>query len=186
MRKFRLYFDKEKEEKWLNEMCRQGFAMKAFFAGMFTFEPCAPGEYIYRIDMPGEIGRMPVWEKNREYIALVEETGAEYVCKWGWWMIFRRRSAEGDFELYTDVESRIALYQRIRRMFVMIGLFELSIALQNTNTVRHFWSGRDVLNSFGGADVFYILSLIFMYFVAAVFFRMARRLRRKMKILEAS
>lgn len=140
MKKFRLYFDKDKEEEWLNEMSRQGWAMTGFFAGLFRFTSCEPGEYIYRIDMPGEIGRTSIWKKDREYIELVEETGAEYVCRWGWWMTFRKKAAEGEFELYTDVESRVALYRRIRRMFLVIGLLELSLALNNTVNVMRLWS----------------------------------------------
>ena len=33
MIRFRLYFDKDAETKWLNEMAEQGWAMKSFFAG---------------------------------------------------------------------------------------------------------------------------------------------------------
>ena len=33
MIRFRLYFDKDAETKWLNEMAEQGWAMKHFFAG---------------------------------------------------------------------------------------------------------------------------------------------------------
>ena len=52
MRKFRLYYDKEKEEEWLNEMCRKGWGMTNFFLGFYTFEPCASGEYTYQVDFP--------------------------------------------------------------------------------------------------------------------------------------
>ena len=37
MKKFKLYFDKDKEEKWLNEMSLQGWAMREFFFDMFLF-----------------------------------------------------------------------------------------------------------------------------------------------------
>ena len=50
MIKFKLYFDKDAETAWLNEMCAQGWAMQSFFAGFYTFEKCEPGEYIYQID----------------------------------------------------------------------------------------------------------------------------------------
>ena len=52
MKKFKLYFDKEKEETWLNEMCGKGLAMTKFFLGVYTFAPCEPGAYIYQIDTP--------------------------------------------------------------------------------------------------------------------------------------
>ncbi len=50
MIRFRLYFDKDKETAWLNEMAAQGWAVKSFFAGFFQFEACEKGEYVYQID----------------------------------------------------------------------------------------------------------------------------------------
>ncbi len=183
MKKFRLYFDKDKEEKWLNEMSQQGWAMVEFFAGLYCFSPCEPGEYIYRIDMPEEVGRTPIWYKNGEYIELVEETGAEYVCRWGWWMIFRKEAAKGAFELYTDVESQIALYRRIRRAFLIIGMLEFSLAMQNTGNIVHFWIGRNVWDTLSGADLLLFAGLVFIYFVTIGFFCMAVKLTRKMQRL---
>ena len=51
MIKFRLYFDKDKEEKWLNEMADSGYEFKKFFAGFYKFLPCEKGRYIHRIDL---------------------------------------------------------------------------------------------------------------------------------------
>lgn len=178
MKKFRLYFDKDKEEKWLNEMSRQGWAMREFFFGVYVFTPCEAGEYIYRVDMPG--GRGPVWKVNREYIELVEETGAEFVCRWGWWMIFRKEASKGEFVLYTDTESQIELYRRIRRLFFFVGFLELSLALNNTLNVLNFWSRRDVIRSFCGTDMFLFVCMGLLYAIVAGFFFMSWRLTRKM------
>ena len=51
MVKFRLYYDKDKEQDWLMEMVNRGWAVKKFFLGFYTFEPCEPGEYIYQIKL---------------------------------------------------------------------------------------------------------------------------------------
>lgn len=178
MKKFRLYFDKDKEEKWLNEMSRQGWAMQEFFFGVYVFTPCEPGEYVYRVDMPG--GRRPIWEVDLEYIELVEETGAEFVCRWGLWMIFRKEASKGAFELYTDTESQIGLYRRIRRMFLLVGAVELSIALNSTRSVWGFWFGRDVLASLCGTDLFLFVCMCLIYVIVAGFFLISWRLTRKM------
>lgn len=183
MKKFRLYFDKDKEEIWLNEMSREGWAMTDFVAGVYTFTPCEPGEYIYRIDMPGEIGKTPIWYENREYIELVEETGAEYVCRWGWWMIFRKEASQGTFELYTDTQSQIALYRRIRKVFLIVGMLELSLALQNTMNMAHFWNGGDVFHMLDGVHLFTFAGLVFIYFVTAGFFCMTVKLTKKIQRL---
>lgn len=182
MKKFRLYFDKDKEEAWLNEMSRQGFAMADFFAGLYVFVPCEPGKYIYRVDMPDGIDRAPIWKTNREYIELVEEMGAEFVCRWGWWMIFRREASMGEFTLYTDKESQAALYRRIRRLFLLAGCLELSIALSNCANVWHFWNRAGGF-SVRDMDLILAASLFLCWFMAAGVFGMAIKMTKKMKAL---
>lgn len=49
MIKFKLYFDKDAETKWLNQMAAEGWAMTGFFAGFYTFEKCEKGKYIYQV-----------------------------------------------------------------------------------------------------------------------------------------
>lgn len=44
MKQFRLMFDKDREIEYLNEMCAKGWALKRFKYGLYTFEPCKPGE----------------------------------------------------------------------------------------------------------------------------------------------
>lgn len=78
MIRFRLYFDKDKETAWLNEMSGRGWAMKGFFAGFYRFEKCEPGEYIYQIDFGDEM-----YHVSDEYRELMEDIGAEIVTLWG-------------------------------------------------------------------------------------------------------
>lgn len=120
MIRFRLYFDKDKETAWLNEMSRRGWAMNGFFAGFYRFEKCDPGEYIYQIDFGDEM-----YHVSDEYRELMEDIGAEIVALWGYWIILRKRAADGPFELYTDPESMIEHYTKIRRMFKAVTILEL-------------------------------------------------------------
>ena len=54
MIQWKFTFDKDEEQDWLNDYCREGWAMVSFFAGLVTFVPCRPGEFIYQIDLlPG-------------------------------------------------------------------------------------------------------------------------------------
>lgn len=46
MKQFRLYFDKDKETEWLNDMAAQGYALTSFFAGIYTFDTCAPNKKV--------------------------------------------------------------------------------------------------------------------------------------------
>lgn len=120
MMRFRLYFDKDKETEWLNEMSRQGYALTGLCMGFYSFERCEPGEYVYQVDFTD--GFFRVSSDYREFMA---EAGVELVCLWGYWVILRKRASEGAFELYTDVESSIEHYTKIRRMFKAVTCLEI-------------------------------------------------------------
>ena len=49
----------------------------------------------------------------------------EIVVLWGFWIILRKRAEDGPFELYTDVDSKIEHYRKIRRMFKVVTVIEL-------------------------------------------------------------
>ena len=97
MIRFKLYYDKDKETVWLNQMSSEGWALKSFFAGFYKFEPCGIGEYIYQIDLGDTL-----YSVSDEYRELMGELGVEIVVLWGSWIILRKRAADGPFELYTD------------------------------------------------------------------------------------
>lgn len=188
MRKFKLYFDKEKEEAWLNGMCSKGWAMAHFFLGVYTFVPCGPGEYTYQVDMPPAPRRFGGWlEEKREYIAFVEGTGAEYVCSWGVWVIFRKETAKGKFELYTDPESKIWLYQRIRLLFLVIGLYDFLVSVLDTynvwNYARDYLLAGGSLPNLDGSSIL-LPGLGLIYLITLVTLTMAARFTWKIRRLK--
>lgn len=185
MRKFRLYYDKDKEEAWLNEMCRQGWGMTNFFLGCYTFFPCAPGQYTYRVDLPDLRGTKGSRDQEkREYIEFVESTGAEYVCSWTFYMIFRKETAKGMFKLYTDAESEIRLFERLRRLFLIVGLIDLFLSVVQTanyiNYITNFW-GPSL-----GENTVMILGLCLVYAFTIVIMAMVARLTRKINKLKCN
>lgn len=174
MRKLRFYFDKDKEEKWLNKMCQKGWAMTGFCLGVYTFEPCEPGEYIYRIDMPGEIGKDNMRDRKREqYVEFVEETGAEHICDWFWWTFFRRKASQGEFKLYTDPESQLTLYKRILKLFLWVGILELAVGINNTRV----FAERGISN----LDAADMVCLALIYIIILVFIVAITKTTRKIK-----
>ena len=116
MIRWKFTFDKDEEQEWLNDYCQQGWAMVSFFIGMVTFVPCRPGEFIYQIDLLP--GRGLCADDYEGYVEFMHDTGVEVLQRWGRWVYLRRRAEEGPFEIYTDIDSQIALYQRIRSMFL--------------------------------------------------------------------
>ena len=55
----------------------------------------------------------------------MEETGVEIVQSWGFWVILRKKTTDGPFVLYTDVDSQITHYTKIRNMFKVVSIIEL-------------------------------------------------------------
>lgn len=94
----------EEEDKWLNDMAAQGKALVSARYATYEFEDSEPGEYAIRLEM---LEYLPDSEEGKQYIAFVEETGAEYVGKVMKWVYFRKKRVLGDFELHGDNATRI-------------------------------------------------------------------------------
>lgn len=120
MIRFRLYYNKDTETEWLNKMAADGWALTGFCAGFYRFEQCEKGEYTYQVDLGEQL-----FSVSSEYRELMEELGVEIVTLWGYWIILRKRTADGPFELYTDVESQIEHYTKILRMFKVVCILEI-------------------------------------------------------------
>ena len=132
-RVWKWFADFEKEEAWLNGMSARGWGMESFFLGFYTFRECDFNEYIYRIELLEKSASHP---ESARYLAFMGETGAETVATWARWVYFRRPASEGDFDIYTDVESRIKHYRRIYRMLFPISMLFLSqLFLQSSRFV---------------------------------------------------
>ena len=120
MIKFKLYFDKDKETQWLNEMSQKGWAMTGFFAGFYRFESCEKGKYTYQIDFGNEF-----FSVSDDYREFMSDSDIEIIQSWGFWVFLRKLSSEGGFQLYTDVDSQIEHYKKIRNMFKAVTVIEL-------------------------------------------------------------
>lgn len=120
MIKFRLYFDKDTETEWLNQMAADGWAMKSFCAGVYNFEQCERGEYLYQVDFGDRL-----FSVSSDYRELMQEAGIEIVQTWGYWVILRKKASEGKFELYTDAASSIEHYKKIRKLFKKAIIIEM-------------------------------------------------------------
>lgn len=124
----KLFVNFEKEEKWLNEMAGLGLNFKHYSIGTYLFEEGTPGEYIYRLEL---LPQMPQHPGSEAYIKFSEETGTEFVDSYFRWVFFRKKSVEGDFELYTDYDSRIKHYKRVLWLTGIVWILNLFAGLYN-------------------------------------------------------
>jgi hypothetical protein len=110
---YRLYWDYEKEERWLNEMASRGWDFVGRRLGGYRFEQGEPGAWIYRIELlPDEPGSAA----SQEYLSLLLQAGADVVSRQARWVYLRRQAALGPFELFSDLESRIGHYRRVLKL----------------------------------------------------------------------
>ncbi len=133
IRKWFWAWEFDKEEQWLNDMAAQGRALVSARYITYEFEDSQPGEYEIRLEM---LENMPDSEEGQQYISFVEETGAEYVGKVMRWVYFRKKTADGPFELHGDNATRIKHLTGIIRLLkplmavnVGMGMYNLCIGI---------------------------------------------------------
>lgn len=126
--RYRYYLDYEKEEKWINEMAEQGWHLKKWFLGRFTFAKGDPGSFIYRNEFIIEKSK----KEKKEYFELLEDSGLTIIHESGGWIYMKKAAAEGPFELYTDTHSKIDYYKRMLNIFLVLFFVNVFAGIVNT------------------------------------------------------
>lgn len=129
------YWDVEKEENWLNSMAAMGMALIDYSWCRYLFEQAPPNEYIYRIEF---LENHHTHSESVAYIEFLEEAGIECVAKYMRWVYLRKKTSDGPFDIYTNMESRCSYYKRLLlfyRSFLFMelfaGVFNLVIGIAN-------------------------------------------------------
>jgi uncharacterized membrane protein YuzA (DUF378 family) len=130
----KLYWDYEKEERWLNHMAAQGFALADYTWGTYRFERSAPGEWIYRVEL---LSRDVSGVRRREYLDFMRDAGIQSVATHLSWVYFRKPAADGPFELFSDLDSRIAHYQRVLAVFGSLTVALIPVTTVNLINLMH-------------------------------------------------
>lgn len=171
------YVDYEKEENWLNEMASKGLALTNYSWCKYTFEDTDKGEYIYRIELLKELPSHP---ESIEYINFLEETGIECVAKYMRWVYLRKKSCDGEFELYTDIDSKIDHYNNISKFWFILAIAEFFIGISNINI------GLSNIQKYEGFGVYYTNVILGVIVILLGFFLLClgMGLRKKIKILK--
>ena len=122
-------WDFEKEEKWLNDMAAKGLTLTdTGNLCRYTFEEGTPGEYQYRLEL---LDQLPEHPESRQYIAFMEETGAQQISSCLRWVYFRKKAEAEPFDLFSDMDSRIRHLQRITSLLLPVMIAEYLIGLSN-------------------------------------------------------
>lgn len=122
------YWDHEKEEEWLNQMAVKGMALIDYSWCRYVFVDSKNGEYIYRIEL---LENLPSHPESQAYIRFMEESGVECISTYMRWIYFRKKAADGSFNIYSDKDSMITHYKRINTMWTILALVETIIGTVN-------------------------------------------------------
>jgi hypothetical protein len=140
MTKWRFYLDFEKEEAWLNEMAAKGHAFENFAFFRYTFSDSKPDEYRYQIEL---LDGGPLSSKDDDYFDFLRESGIEPVTRWGRWLYLRKKTTDGPFELYTDIDSKIGQYKRIAQLFLLFTLIEFMFGILQLSRIPGYLNGTN-------------------------------------------
>ncbi len=173
------YLNYEKEEKWLNDMAAKGLALCDYSWCRYVFEDAPKGEYTYRIEL---LENLPSHPESRKYIEFLEETGVEFVASFMRWVYFRKKAADGPFDLYSDIDSKIRHYKRIFTLWATLAFAEICIGLSNINIG---------VKPLGGSSLNLILGICILSIGAALLalalstWRKIRKLKKEKRIRES-
>ena len=110
MHKWFWFWDFEKEEKWLNAMSSKGLQLVGVGFCKYTFEESVADEYTYRLELMKKDSKC---YDSISYIHFIEDTGAEHIATYLRWVYFRKKKSYGDFNLFSDLSSKISYMKRL-------------------------------------------------------------------------
>jgi len=126
IRKWFWAWDFEKEEEWLENMARNGWVLDGVGFCTYHFIKTEQGEYSVRLQY------LPYAEENSDYTTLLEESGAERVGRIVQWVYYRKKTTDGPFQLFSDLDSRIAHLDKIALLMFIIAVMNLVIGIVNS------------------------------------------------------
>lgn len=119
----------EEMERYLNEMAHEGWQCCEIVRNELRFVRGEQDEYTYRVQYFYESRD---GEKD-DYLRTLGETGAALVGEYGEALILRKKTSDGAFELYSDLDSKIAALEKRRSYARNMMLGALMLVLLRGN-----------------------------------------------------
>jgi hypothetical protein len=141
MKKFKVFFNIEKEEQWLNKQLQNGYHCSNISGfGIYTFEKTEK-KYVMRLDYQDYLPK----KKFTEYKGIYEDFGWHYI-KGSWLSGLRYWQKENDdqSEIFSDRQSKGNYYKRLMNYTLWLGTLCLAYSLmlyRNTDLYHEeLWS----------------------------------------------
>jgi len=112
------------EEAWLREMGKQGWHLSSLFPLVYTFTRGEPRDDVYRLDF------IASGKDSESYLRLFRDAGWEHLGSLTGWQYFRKPYEAGEAaEIYTDAESKMQKYRRVRmRLAAVMPVLIVTVA----------------------------------------------------------
>ena len=123
-------------------MAAKGLALVSTGWCRYDIEGCLPGEYSIRLELLKE---EPSHPESVKYMEFLEETGAEHVATFANWVYQRKKTADGEFQLFSDTDSRVRHLPRIIRLVGAVTGVNLNIGFYNLFLLCFWGSGVNLL-----------------------------------------
>ncbi|MBU3181743.1 DUF2812 domain-containing protein [Clostridium psychrophilum] len=110
---------------------------------------------------------MPSHPKSIAYIDFLKETSIEYITSYMRWVYLRKKTSEGAFNIYSDIESEVIHYRRINVIFNTVMTLEFMISFINiimgfVISCTHTTAGNSSISNFFSGGMWLILGLLFL------------------------
>ena len=155
-----------------------GMALTDYSWCRYVFTDAPNNEYTYRIELLENHATHP---ESTSYIRFLEENGIECVATYMRWMYLRKKSSEGAFDIYSDMESKIKHYKRIYGFWnilmwveLLIGFFNIIIGIVNLSIgsrLGNFSAGNLIIGSA-------------VILIGLLFYKLGSPIRNKIRRLE--
>lgn len=125
VKKFKVFFDIEKEEQWLNRQLQKGYRCTNISGlGIYTFEK-TDKRYVMRLDYQDYLSR----KKFKEYRGIYEDFGWSYIKgSWLGGIQYWQKEADDHKEIFSDRQSMRNYYRRLMGYSSGLGLMLLFIS----------------------------------------------------------
>lgn len=110
MKKFNYTMNHKADEAYMAKMCHNGWAATSLVEGVWTFEPCKPDQYTFRVCYLRGKSSTEVENLKHE----LSKNGIEFVSRYSFWAIFR---SEHDFDIYSPKEE-LDICEKIHRPMI--------------------------------------------------------------------
>ncbi len=181
----RPFWNVEKEQKWINRMAQNGYALIDYCWIRYVFEPTDPGEYTYQIDLLENKRRSP---ETEQYLEFLQESDIEVVATYMSWVYLCKKSSAGPFYLYSDKESKLRYLRRLRNFWFAMVFMEIWVAMINMipvgiDVIREGSPSSATIN-LGGAILCFLIGVTMLVTCLYPVLTQIKKIKNEMQLFE--